>query len=182
MRDASIAIQARRDVQGEYRFSGRIDGLNRRHEIGANGALQSCAEQGVDDELAFFQQLCRKGQDARPAAHAVVIGKQRIALELGGWRSRQGCHGQARGLREAGENVAVPTVIAAATDDDDPVGGGPARAQVTQRRLAGSLHECVARYAYLVDGVGVEGADLCRGIQSGGKGHAVIILTSGSRQ
>src|SRR5580704_9149607 len=113
-----------------------------------------------------------------PAARPEVLESlARLAPEPPGIAGGEHGDGEARGLREAREHVAVAAVVTAAADDDDAVRQRVAPAQLPQRRLAGALHQGVAGDAQRRNCVGVEGAHLRAGVQGDRQRHGLIILS-----
>jgi hypothetical protein len=174
-RHTAVAVEARGNVEGEYRATGTVDGTNGIGGIAARGLCQSGPKHGIDDDLALAQQRVVQRQRRAAAGREIGMRLTGIALEPRDRRRRDHADLQTRGLRKAREHVAIPAIVAATADDDDPVRHGPAGPQITQRGLSGPLHQGVTGYRQRLDGALVQFTHLGSGIDGDWQCHGLII-------
>ena len=178
-RHAGVAVETRRHIQRKYRPARGVDLRDDLRE--SRVATPPLSPVPSSASTMTSPSRSSSGENGRNCPPLLLKSSQ-------AWRaSLRSSSGETAASTETvspaacakrAEHISVTAVVAAAAHDHDAMSHRPARAQVAQRRLAGALHQGVAGNALHVDGVSIERANLCGGIQGDRQCHAVIILTA----
>lgn len=156
-----------------------IDGIDDRGVPAADLAIETGAEQGIDDDIGPRQApgeavrgVARRDAGGRGQRH----GQRRVAPDARRLADQREVDLEAFGAREGGNDEAVAAVVAGTTDDGETPRLRPFPAQGREGRATGALHQLEPGDTRHLDGMAVERARgrrvVERGWQVGERAHA----------
>jgi hypothetical protein len=138
---ASVAIDARRDVDREHRAAGGVDGLDGLGRLAGEIAREARPEQRIDDEVRPFRpRLGQRNDGARP----VGGGARRVALEVFAVPEERDPHLKPGRRQQPRRHKSVAAVVARAGDDEHPPSAAQHPAHHGGHRLARPRHQRIA--------------------------------------
>jgi len=148
-----------------------IDSRNRRGRRADDGAVETGAEQCVDDDV-------RLGKRAGPRRRYEAGGARQfervrgVADDAPGVADQDQIDVQPSRARQCRDDETVAAVVSRPADDADPACVGPASTQFRKRRRGGALHQCETGDAEGRDGVTIERARAIGVVEQGRRRQA----------
>ena len=163
-RRAGVRIHAAGHVHRQHRAIGAVYPRHRFPERWPQRAAQASAQQRIDNDGAsdFLALVGRSDASVRCPG----LRQRRVSLEDVA-ANPQHLHIQANLTGQAGDDVAIPSVVPLAAEDGDGAGARPAVDKSVKGRLTGTAHKCKAGNPLLLDHKAVELAALGAGVQDG---------------